>query len=98
MATEETVTKEGLTIESVRDSIELCIDNDHITVSVDRFVDLVRAETTLEHIRRVSKKNDAYTVRDMVVILAEPFQTTEESKTIESKQEPTMDLSEDPFA
>lgn len=44
----------------VEESIALCIDNDHVTLSVDRYNELLKAEITLGYIGAAFRAMDNY--------------------------------------
>ncbi len=50
-------------------ALELCIDHEHITISVDRFEKLIQAEIKLSLVEQMYKKSESYNLQDRLSFL-----------------------------
>lgn len=62
---EERILKEG--------ALELCIDREHITISVERFAELITKEVQLNIVRNVYFTSETYNTHDRLSFLFEPI-------------------------
>lgn len=59
--------------EGVR-ALELCIDHDHITISVTRFEELIKAEVSLCIAKQIFKKTESYNLIPTLSFLLGPHE------------------------
>jgi hypothetical protein len=56
--------------EEIREGLlELCIDRDHITITVDRFQQLLKAEAELSFVRKIYHQSKSYELDDGLAII-----------------------------
>jgi hypothetical protein len=53
-------------------ALELCIDRDHITISVDRFTELMRKEVQLDIVQKIYLNCESYSLQDRLSFLFGP--------------------------
>lgn len=69
---EEAKVSEGL--------LELCIDQDHITITVERFEELINAEVTLDIIYGMHKILDSYDLKKLLPAVFGPAKVEDDDE------------------
>lgn len=59
------------------ETLELCIDHDHITIPVSRFEELVKAEVKLDIVSQIYKTTESYNMKDRLEFLFGPLPSPE---------------------
>ncbi len=72
---ENTERKEGMLLPG--ETLELCIDHDHITIPVPRFEELVKAEAKLEIVGQIYKTVESYNMKDTLAFVFGPLPSPE---------------------
>ena len=72
---ENTERKEGMLLPG--ETLELCIDHDHITIPVSRFEELMKAEAKLEIVGQIYKTVESYNMKDTLAIVFGPLPSPE---------------------
>ncbi len=59
------------------ETLELCIDHDHITIPVSRFEELVKAEAKLDIVSQIYKTVESYNMKNTLEFLFGPLPSPE---------------------
>jgi hypothetical protein len=53
-------------------ALELCIDREHITITVDRFSELISKEVQLDIVKKIYFNSESYSLQDKLSFLFGP--------------------------
>lgn len=60
-------------LEGIEDVTELCIDYDHISISVNRFEELIKKEAQIEILENIYFNHSSYSMHDKAAIIFGPI-------------------------